>query len=100
MNVFKDAGIVGIGWTDSRSPRELLAMQVLQVCVLLILWMFGLLDSAQVLAVLPVHLVPVLLLALPAAVGDHMASFALWEGFLVFQLLPVEQTTICTKGHS
>ena len=52
------------------------------------------------LALLLVHVVPVLLLALLGAVGGHLAPGTLLDGGLVLGLLPPKIQTVVTTLHS
>ena len=54
----------------------------------------------QVLAVMLVHIVPMLLLALLGAVGGHLAPGTLLDGGLVLGLLPPKIQTVVTTLHS
>ena len=68
----EDADIIGIGGTEDKITNRV-AGNASFASILVVLRVLGLLDSAQILALLLVNLVPVLLLALLATVGHHMA---------------------------
>ena len=96
VNVLIDAGILGVGRTEDQIPNRAVC-NASPAGLPPMLRVFGLLGSSQVAALLLVHLGPVLLLALKATVGHHVAPSALSQesGWLV----PLKKDTVFTGAR-